>query len=351
MLLILLALPLISLQECKPEGECSWPKEWRRKALFRLDVLGGRAVPFASRTFAINSEYLPSHFTVKSKVLTEFVVDHGYFSCVNPLVGVVTTESSDIHFVEEALRSLLFEKDSLLREISVGEIVSKVLAYRNLEKGTHVFIPTSIGNTALFVEYLVDEIIDLWNGMPAFGLIPIKKKEASPLLLFRGTDFSLLSKRSWSSILSDLDSCGVGFSVFKDSQEKIHDWLLKGTKVSGLKHRVMFFSFGVVLYMYTSLFEEDLVAEKGSMAFNPPGVSSEIYDLWQKKKSTNITLYLTEGDLVSKLGKMVPKAFELQDTEHLGPIEAHTKLITADHAFSLSSVSIEEENKNRFTTK
>lgn len=346
---ILLILPLASLQDCKKEASCSWPKEWRKKALERLDLLASRAVPFASRTFALNLESPPLDFSVSDKTLEEFVLVHGYFSCIRPLVGVVTEEGSDIKPVEKALHSIIFQKETLLREISVGEILSKVLAYRSLSKGATVSIPDFQGKEASLVKYVVDEEIDLWSGMPAFGLIPLDKKQGRPLLLFRGTDFSLLSKRGWASLLSDLDPSGVGLSVFKGSQGKIHDWLLRAEDITGRKACVMGFSLGGVLSMYTALFEGDFLSEKGSMAFNPPGVSPDIYDLWQKK-TPPIALYVTEGDLVSKLGKIVPKAFEFREKQHLGPVEAHTKLITFDPFFSLVEVAIEEENKNRFTT-
>jgi hypothetical protein len=181
--------------------------------------------------------------------------------------------------------------------------------------------------------------------MPAFGFLPLKKG-GSPILLFRGTDFSLLSKKSWASILSDLDTEGVGLSVFRGAQTKIRDWLIRAKKTSGVKSRAMGFSLGGILSLYTAFFEGDLLMPKGSIVFNSPGVSHEIFQKWPK--NSLVVSYATQGDLVSKLGKMVGKAFEISEKKQLCPIEAHTKLMVEDR-FSLAEILIEQENKHRFT--
>ena len=141
----------------------------------------------------------------------------------------------------------------------------------------------------------------------------------------------------------------MGFSAFQLAQDKIHRWLVKAGKQADQKPIVMGFSLGGVLSLYTTLFEGEFLSPHGSLAFNPPGVPEEVFLQWKGVSSEQITTYVTQGDLVSKLGKIIPAAFLLSEKKHLGPIEAHTKLMTAEKTFFLSKIAIEEENKQRFT--
>ena len=74
--------------------------------------------------------------------------------------------------------------------------------------------------------------------MPAFGLVPIEKGKVPPILLFRGTDLSLGSTRSWASVISDLNTSGPGLFTFRNAQIKIHDWLTKVASY-GIKARAI----------------------------------------------------------------------------------------------------------------
>jgi hypothetical protein len=340
LILFLAFLPLLQAEEC------SWPQEWRAKALVRLDTLTSKAVPFASRSFSVlPSSYVLEHSNTAMEIFSE---DYGYFSCHKPLVGIVTDSLQDIKVVEKILKDLIHEENLAFLKIAVGEILTKVLAYRNLQKGMVISIPTFQKDQVSLVKYEVVDVLDLWLEMPAFGLIPLEKG-VPPIFLFRGTDLSLVSKGSWASILSDLDITGVGFSAFQLSQDKIHGWLVKAEKKAQQKPVVMGFSLGGVLSLYTAVFEGQFLSPYGSFAFNPPGVPEEVFLKWKGASSEQITTYVTQGDLVSKLGKIVPAAFLLSEKKHLGPIEAHTKLMTAEKIFFLSKIAIEEENKQRFT--
>jgi len=228
--------------------------------------------------------------------------------------------------------------------LATGELLSKVLAYRNLQKGMIIRIPCIIEGKALLVNYQVSEVLNLWHEMPAFGLLPFHKK-ANPILLFRGSDFSLLSKKSWASLLSDLDISGTGFSAFHLARSDIHAWLEKAFLFSGNNTKVMGFSLGGILSMYTVIFEKSLIATEGSMAFNPPGVSKPIAERW-KEVSSLLKIYITQGDIIPKLGILVPPAFVLFTEKKMAPIEAHTQLMTAN-PFSLAEIYIEHEPSKR----
>src|SRR3990167_434507 len=196
--------PSIHSDEMKKEDSCNWPQEWRQKALIRLNQMLGKAIPFASRTFSLVALQKKIEGTTWES-LGEFERMHRYFSCIEPLVGVVSSSQEDLGKVEKAFSSFASNQDLLLSQIAIGEILVKALAYRNLDKGCVIKIPFVVEGVLEKVEYQIDEVLDLWMGMPAFGLVPVSKHKACSILLFRGTDFSFLSKRGWASILSDLD--------------------------------------------------------------------------------------------------------------------------------------------------
>ena len=207
-----------------------------------------------------------------------------------------------------------------------------------------ISIPAATRKKAKLIEYEVDEVLDLWQGMPAFGLTPVGKG-APPILLFRGTDFSFTSKSSWASILSDFDLSGAGLTTFRSSQKKIHAWLEKVSPFG--KAKVMGFSLGGILAIYTAIFENVLIDQ--CVAFNAPGVSKAIFSEWKDQSSSPpIRLYATQGDLVSRFGNMVGNAFELSSKVPLGPIEAHTKIMTAKSPVLLNPIDVEKENLTRF---
>jgi hypothetical protein len=330
---------LFSILEAKEE--CCLPMELRKKTLEQLDEWINRVTPLPVRTFPPIPSDITQVYQDPILELQTFSEDYGFFSCQKPLVGVVTEESSDIQIVEKALACLLMSNNPSFIELATGEILSKVLAYRGLQKGMIIRIPCIIEDKALLVDYEVAEILDLWLEMPAFGLLPLHKK-ANPILLFRGSDFSLISKKSWASLLSDLDVSGTGFSAFHLARTDIHAFLKKATLSSGNKTKVMGFSLGGILAMYTTIFEKPFIALQGSMAFNPPGFSKTISERW-KEVSSLLKIYITQGDLIPKLGILAAPAFVLFTDQNFGPIEAHTLLMTAEPSFYLSEIHIENK--------
>lgn len=326
------------------KDECTLPKELRQKALVQLDDWINRVTPLPVRTFPLLHPESAKNFKETIPDLQMFSKNHSFFSCQTPLVGIVTEEFFDIESVEKALAYLLQSNDLFFIELATGELLTKVLAYRNLQKGMILRIPCVIEGKALLVNYQVNEVLNLWHEMPAFGLIPFHKK-ANPILLFRGSDFSLLSKKSWASLLSDLDISGTGFSAFHLARSDIHAWLEKAFLFSGNNTKVMGFSLGGILSMYTVIFEKALIATQGSMAFNPPGVSKPIAERW-KEVSSLLKIYITQGDIIPKLGILVPPAFVLFTEKKMAPIEAHTQLMTAE-PFSYAEIYLEHESSKR----
>lgn len=335
---LILILSCCLLFKIEAKEECSVPMSIRQKTFEQLDEWINKMTPLSIRTFPLLNPNSVKSYKECIPELQIFSKEHGFFSCLTPLVGIVTDEISDIKSVENALACLLLSKDPFFIELATGEILSKVLAYRNLQKGMHIHIPCIIEGNAILIDYLVNEVLDLWQEMPAFALLPLNKK-AHPILLFRGSDFSLLSKKSWASLLSDLDISGTGFSAFHLARSDIHSWLQAALLSSGLKTKVMGFSLGGILSMYTVIFEKSLIAPEGSMAFNPPGGSKAIVERW-KDVSSLLKIYVTQGDIIPKIGILVSPSFVLFTEKKFTPIEAHTQLMTAEPSFSLAEIYV-----------
>jgi hypothetical protein len=100
----------------------------------------------------------------------------------------------------------------------------------------------------------------------------------------------------------------------------------------------MGFSLGGILALYTTVFEADLIAAAGSIAFNPPGVSSPIARKWASKAPAHI-IYITQGDVIPKLGVQPSPTFLLFGKSLLPPIKAHTQLMTAEPVFFLDQIA------------
>jgi hypothetical protein len=216
----------------------------------------------------------------------KFLADHHYSSRLRPLIGVVTQNKEDIIPVYQLLvkiKQTIQDKEQLA--LITDEVLSKVVAYRNLKRGQKIPIPiiSTKGKIKLAL-YKVDTVFNLM-GMPAFGLLPNKKK-AAPIILFRGTDLSL-SMQGYSSILADLDLNGPGVFAFYSGQDEMHAWLVKNTK-KFVKARALGYSLGGALVQYLAIIEKDFLSQEirfPSVAFNHPGVSEDFIEKWSRLSS------------------------------------------------------------------
>lgn len=282
--------------------------------------------------------------------ILHFDPTYGYFSETRPLVGRVTENSADLTLAIELLLKIHNKiLDPQQCEIMATEVITKLVAYRALKPGMIIPFPyVDLQRGPTVVLYRVDEVIDLWRGMPAFGLVPQKKGSAPPILLFRGTDFSLVTEKGWASIISDLEIHDPGLSTFHHGQPEIHAWLAKVAK-QGEKARVMGFSLGGILAAYTLLYEGDLVnSQQASISYNAPGVSREILHEWfQASSRPPFLVFITDGDLVPKYGLLLGQTFLLMQEELPAPLKAHTELITLSSFYRLQNMSPIHENETR----
>lgn len=288
----------------------------------------------------------------QSFVMYKFVCDlpkfvyfskkHSFFSS-QPLVGKVKRDEIGIPLVQEILKEVHQEiQNPKQRMICTAEILTKVLAYRDLQEKMQIQIPiTDQFDKNYLVTFEVNKVFEMWNKMPAFGLLPLDhQKRAYPILLFRGTDFSLTSKRSIASLISDLDIAGPGFHIFCDARKEIHEWLYNCKKV-GNKARVMGFSLGGAFTSYTLILEHRLVAnshEQPSISFNSPGVMRRMFRKWSKmtnEKKVSYFVFITKNDLIPRYGSHIGHRYEISTSRILLPIHAHVTLMTAQREFMI----------------
>jgi hypothetical protein len=343
---LLLNVNLSSLEECpnilSREGQQRQYSERRAKVLKNWDRLLTWALSPQLKPYSFTLPPLKSSFETSSPAFAQFNENYSYFSPSYPIVGMVTPNPEDLKIVQCLFDAMHEEiKDKKERSFSDEEVLAKVISYRTLEEGMEFTLAS--GTT-----YRVDRVIDLWRGMPAFGLIP--KKRGAPILLFRGTDLSITSEKSWASILSDLDIAGPGLATYERAKTQIGQWLQEAGK-KHKKPRVIGFSLGGNFVLYSQVYFSELLNKKiPSVAFNPPGVSREIYGQWNEipqDKRAALTTYVNQGDFISYLGYFLSDVWELSLQKSMKIIEAHTTLISTQPEYSMTKVDVAKENQAR----
>lgn len=321
------------------DQEPSWKMRVRGRALQDLDDFLHWSLRNRTLSYSLQEpiEEVPLPFF---PALEEFANEHGYFSKTNPLVGKVSKSYKGLSEVQSCLLAISESSHSPEeKDLATAEVLAKVLAYRELRVGdrVHCAVLTEKRHATL-VEYEVDQIIELWNGMPAIGLVP--RGKGAPILLFRGTDFSLDSKRGWASLMSDIDWLGPGLRVFQQAELRIRSWLQSATHRYE-KPRVMGFSLGGALAAYTFFFEYHWMSSLPSYGWNLPGISKKIA---HQRHGAHFISYVTSGDVVSKVGWLFGSVYELSLPESLKPIAAHTTLMSAQKNCRKAAVNVAAEN-------
>lgn len=276
--------------------------------------------------------------------LISFEKKHGFFSNETPLVGQYTPLKSDQKYVEQ----ILFQIDTLdvepqTRLFYLQEILSKVLAYRYFEVGDQIMIPDFEKPQAV-ASYQLEVIFDLGLGMPAYGFTS-KDKTKPAILIFRGTHFDLTHKSGIASIIADLDLYGPGYTAFFKIEDQLKSFLLK----QQLKEKntvVLGYSLGGALSLYTSIFFKDYVNKAYSCAFNPPGVQKKLWKLCDNQKTLeSFQVYINNSDPVSKWGFLIGNVTILNLDQRMGPLMAHTMLMSSQQELDFFKCNLTEENK------
>lgn len=279
-------------------------------------------LPKRCRTFKVKGEREKKSNSVEE--IAQFAEEYSFFSPVHPLIGTVTEQEQDIWLVCDLLKTI-YDKVSLeQRELMTLEVVTKILAYRNLKEGMEILIPAH----GRLIRYRVDRVLELSKNFPAFGLIP--ERDAVPaLLLFRGTD---ISWRGRYSMASDFGLKGVGYRLFSNAHAKISAWLQQTGTTQALGY-----SLGGILAGYALLYGPELI--ETAFAFDPPGFSPKLYKEWEKRGlSSRLKVYVTRGDFCALVGRIVGDACELSTGRNLRPITAHTMIITAQPTYFITPI-------------
>jgi hypothetical protein len=277
-------------------------------------------------------------------VLKEFEKKHGFFSPIQPLTGNTTVFKEDLKLASDYLVKIdKISNDPILRRFYINEFISKVIAYRSLQKDDKLIIP-SYEKPGVFYHYTVTKIFDLGLKMPAFGL-EAEEKEASSMILFRGTDLHLSKAAALASVVADLDVFGPGYTAFFLVKNDVESFLMKNSEI-GKKVISLGYSLGGVLSMYTQLFFHQYIDIKNSAAFNPPGFQKKLLKLAEE---TNVlehfSVYVNQNDAVSKWGFLAGSVEVLSSSTSLKPLEAHTFLMGAQDQLSFYRCDLLLENK------
>ncbi len=307
-----------------------------------------RIFDYSSCCFSLKN---PPEFYVfehQSEKIYDFVKKHSYGSETHPLICKRTEKSEDIHCTENYLKRIhALIADIDLAHLLVAEVLSKVLSYRNLKKDQQLNIPMREGEGKLqLVSYKVNVVLNLWQDIHCYGLIPFDQDHFPPVVLFPGTDFSIVSKRGRASMLSDLDPAGPGRSLYLHARDQIKAWLEQSCK-----HQLVCLfghSLGAILASYVLILENKLISKKyKSFIFNYPGIEMDMLQQWMeidKRHKPNFLGFVSRGDIVSKYGYLFGPTYELALGTPLQPITAHTHLFFAHPVCHLSKIDINEEN-------
>ncbi|MBY0530238.1 MAG: hypothetical protein K2P51_08665 [Rhabdochlamydiaceae bacterium] len=332
----------------KVPAKIAWKSRVRVEALKSLDEFLNWHLGNETRSYLLRLPIVGVNYVYPQGWMGNFQELHGFFSPYQPLVGRVSGYQEDLDSTRCVLQAVIQNlSDKRLQSFAADEILAKVLAYRDLHLGEELLLPCCDQGKIELRSYKVDEVFNLWLGMPAYGLVPLDK--GASLLLFRGTDFSLDAPRGWASLMSDVDLSGPGLHAFQKAQPKIHAWLKKCAD-SGSKARVMGYSLGGALAAYAYIFENEWIAEEGSCGFNLPGVSDLVIEQWNAlccKRQLGFVSFVNRGDVVSKVGKLFGEVYELSLDAPMKPMTAHTLLMCAQPFFDRNAVDVALENESR----
>ena len=276
--------------------------------------------------------------------ISEFEKKHGFFATQSPLVGQYTPLKSDVEYVQSLL-NLIDQAviPSENRKFYIQEVLSKVLAYRHLEIADTLVIPDfNVPGEAS--TYRIETIFDLGLSMPAYAFTTSDPKKPA-ILIYRGTHFDLTHKSGIASIIADLDLYGPGYTAFFKIESQLKAFLMSQS-LKGKKTIVLGYSLGGALALYTGVFFKDYLDIPSSCAFNPPGVQKKLLKLCQSSKIVDdFQVYVNNSDPVSKWGFLIGLVDILTVDQRMGPLEAHTMLMSAlsDLDFFRCNLKLENE--------
>lgn len=347
--LLLLATPIVSFQAEEialfmpaPASGAELSLETRSKFFLHLNKFLDWITSF--QNFNYQKKSFLKDFLNPPECLIEFDQQHGFFSSKAPLVGQYTPLKSDLAYVEDILIKIdqvELEKDKRL--FYIQEILSKVLAYRELNVGDVIKIP-DFETPQSISSYTLDVIFDLGLSMPAYAFTS-QDKDKPTILIYRGTHFDLTHKSGVASIIADMDLYGPGYTAFFKIEPQLRSFLVK-QKLNQKQTVTLGYSLGGVLSLYTGIFFKEFIDVTHSCAFNPPGVQKKLFKLCEKEKILEqFQVYVNNSDPVSKWGFLIGNVDILSIDKRMGPLMAHTMLMSSQNDLDFFQCDLQEENK------
>lgn len=261
--------------------------------------------------------------------------------------------------VQNVLRAIYEHVDDLvMMQAMVAQIVAKVLVNKNsafVEEGLEIQIPTvNFAGEKELVTYIVDKKFNLWNGIPAYGLID-KNGSAAPLLVFRATNTVLEEKDTLPTMVSNLHPKGPAWKLFSNSEQKVVAWLEKHTldneDFGTNKARMLGYSQGGILGAYFLTYHPHLFSklpESASIILDAPGVSYEVAADWEKiEEKPHVVAYVNRGDLIPKVGDaFIGRAFEVRIAQNLKGFKSHQALSFFAPQWKVVEIAHHQEKKS-----
>jgi len=308
-----------------------------------------RILSYKSRKYAIDKSQESFIIYNESNAFETFQKKYGYLGEESILVGRTTESDEDITIATKFLRDIYEHvEDPQICDITIAEALAKIIAYRSLPKGYQIEIPTLCGNKMRPRKYVVDETFNLWNDLKAYGLRCIDAPEY-PILLFRGTDFSLLDRGSRTSIACNFDPKGPGRSIYLYARPQLRRWL-KSVCKKGLKARTFGFSLGGALASYALIDDSEFFSqdpERCSYLFSHPGLQSDLFNKYESlQDKPYIQGFVNEGDFVSKYANLFGETYTLYTDHQYEPIKSHTSLYLVKSTCYIAPVQLTRENRS-----
>ncbi len=280
------------------------------------------------------------------------------FGHLGPKEWDVLRNNYDLHNPQAILQLLnqvyKHTSDSNLLQIRSAQVLAKKLipwCSDQITPGFEMEFPyvDELGKTSL-VTYMLDEKIDLWHGIPAFGFVDIEGV-APPLLVFRSTNNRIGDEDGPASLIANFHPRGPAWKLYRNSKDRVDAWLKDNTKDGENKARIFGYSQGGTLASYFLTHHSEWVSQKPnepSYILDAPGVFPELAEKWKSlSEQPNVEYYVHRGDLFPKIGsEMIGRAFEITNPEKISGYDSHTVLNLLAPKWTIREIDTEKEKKS-----
>lgn len=212
-------------------------------------------------------------------------------------------------------------------ELLIGHLINIYAFLSCSQNGELIEIPRKIDDVWQLVEFRLERIPlnSDWLGevIEAFGLTPTQRRDADPLLAFKGTRGTL-------SRLTDFNPClGVGELLYWLGKDKIDTWLHDNVQ-AGRRAQIYGMSLGGAMAYHTAAHHPDLVEIH---AYAPPGVLAR--NLGDAEIRGEI--FMDPNDYVSRIGThpVGPKMVKVIRGTPLNPALSHVRLYGGEETLLL----------------